>query len=367
MSRFVLRRDFAMHVKLTLIFAVFVLLFASANSYGQNCIDLGGSNPLSHLQSFDGLGASPAPQNGDPINIQVLSPTAPRRYLGKFDNAVADDAGIVNVPGWALVEEGTSVTAVTGRYSTGDGSATAGNGYSFGSGPDRAFGSLNDDTIATNYLGGCFTNTTGVTIASITIAFTGEMWRRGAAGIQTDQLNFEYAVNATNTFAGAYTAHDPFDFVTPDVSGTAGARDGNSAPFRTVFPAAALPVSLTPGETLHVRWIDSNIAGSDDGLSIDDFSITLLPPSAANVTIGGRVLTNEGRGISKTVLGLTDSTGNVRYARTNSFGYYKFLDVAAGSSYIVSVVSKGYQFDVPSILLEPVESLTNVDFRAAPR
>ena len=147
--------------------------------YGQNCVDLGGVNPLTNTQSFDGIGQSPAPQNGDLDNIQVLNAGAPRRYLGKFDNAVADDSGPVNVPGWAIVEEGTNASSVTGRYNVGDGSASGGNTYSFGTTGDRALGSLNDDTVATNFIGGCYRNMTGTPLDHVIIAHSGEMWRRG--------------------------------------------------------------------------------------------------------------------------------------------------------------------------------------------
>lgn len=342
-----------------------VFTFSSASN-AQVCIDLGGSNPYSHLESYDGLGSSPAPQNGDLLNIQMLNAIGPRRYLGKFDSAVADNSSPVNFPGWAVVEEGSNASSVTGRYNTGNGSANGGNTYSFGTNSDRALGSLNDDTVSINYIGGCYRNMTGTTLNSVAIGFTGEMWRRGASGSQTDVLSFAFAVNATNIYSGAFAAYAPFDFVTPNVSGAAGARDGNAASYRAVFPQTLLPVSLAPGDSLYVRWVDQNIAGADDGLAIDDFSISMLPPSAADASIAGRVFSTDRRAIGRALMTLTDDSGKVRVAVTNTFVYYRFANVQTGRSYILSVAAKGVTFETPSIVVNLQDSLGVVNFVALP-
>lgn len=66
--------------------------------------------------------------------------------------------------------------------------------------------------------------------------------------------------------------------------------------------------------------------------------------TAASVSISGRVLTGGGRGLSNASVYLTDTQGNTRTARTSAFGYYRFNDIAAGQTVIISVVSKRYQF-----------------------
>ena len=342
------------------VFVILICFFVSAHS--QNCIDLGGSQPLVHNQNFDGLGQSPAPQNGDPINVQVLNPSSPRRYLGKFDNATADNSGSVNVPGWALVEEGTSASSVTGRYNVGDGSANGGNTYSFGNSVDRALGSLNDDTVARNFLGGCFRNVGTGSLSMVSIRYTGEMWRRGASGTQVDTLRFEYAVNATNIYAGTFLNFALLDLLTPNIIGSAGLRDGNIAANQTVFPLTIVPVSLAPGDTFYVRWVDDNISGQDDGLGIDEFTISFFQPSAADVSVSGRVVDFTGRPISNAGLRLTDLAGGSTYARTNPFGFYRFTSLRAGSSYLLEASAKNRQFEVSSVLLQPTESLTDIDF-----
>ncbi|HEX8197429.1 MAG TPA: carboxypeptidase-like regulatory domain-containing protein [Pyrinomonadaceae bacterium] len=66
--------------------------------------------------------------------------------------------------------------------------------------------------------------------------------------------------------------------------------------------------------------------------------------TAASVSVSGRVLTNGKRSLSNAVVYLTDSQGNTRTARTNSLGYYRFNDIAAGQSVTITVVSKRFQF-----------------------
>jgi len=57
---------------------------------------------------------------------------------------------------------------------------------------------------------------------------------------------------------------------------------------------------------------------------------TALAPTAASVSIGGRVLTNTGRGLTNATVILNDSNGVSSTARTTTFGYYRFEAVAAG-------------------------------------
>ncbi|MBX3244335.1 MAG: carboxypeptidase regulatory-like domain-containing protein [Acidobacteria bacterium] len=360
-----------LHQKLIRAAAAFAVLLVSIfAAEAQVCIPLGGVNPSSHVQDFDGLTNSPAPQFTDTANIQILQASGPRIYLGKFDNAENDAGGPVNVPGWALVEVGSNVTATTGRYGASDGSASGPNTYSYGTNADRALGSLNDSTIHENYLGGCFTNTSAGTLTEVRVGFTGEMWRRGAAGSHTDSLTFEYAVGAQNLYSdlGAstpYTAFTALDFVTPNTTGSAGARDGNLAAYRTVVGLQTVPVTLGPNQTLYIRWVDRDITQNDDGLAIDDVIVHFFIPSAAPMQVTGTVLDANGRGINRATVTLTSPQGNVRTVTTNGFGYYRFSDVPAGQSFVMEVSSKGYRFNNPTRVIDTNDDLGSVDFQAS--
>ena len=91
-------------------------------------------------------------------------------------------------------------------------------------------------------------------------------------------------------------------------------------------------------------------------------TLTVLMPTAAHVSISGRVMTSSGRGISNTTVVMTDSSGEIRYARTNPFGYYRFVNVVVGQTYIFNVNSKRYAF-APQVV-SVSEELTGLNFIA---
>ncbi len=82
--------------------------------------------------------------------------------------------------------------------------------------------------------------------------------------------------------------------------------------------------------------------------------------NARPASISGRVLTPDGRGVRNAVVTITDQSGIVRTATTGSFGYYRFEDVEASSTLIVSVGSKRYRF-APRIV-QVFDTLADVDF-----
>lgn len=70
----------------------------------------------------------------------------------------------------------------------------------------------------------------------------------------------------------------------------------------------------------------------------------LLAPTAASVEVGGRVREANGRGIQRARVVMVDQSGNTRTAFTNSFGYFRFADVPAGSTYFFTATHRRYQF-----------------------
>lgn len=55
---------------------------------------------------------------------------------------------------------------------------------------------------------------------------------------------------------------------------------------------------------------------------------------------------------------LTDANGAARTARTSAFGYFQFEDVEVGQTYIISVISKRYQFTPQTVsVFENIEDL----------
>lgn len=102
-------------------------------------------------------------------------------------------------------------------------------------------------------------------------------------------------------------------------------------------------------------------APGGDGSDIGAFEVQLAP-TAATVSISGRVTSLTGGGIMNVHLSLTDSRGQVRTAVTTAFGYYRFDDVQAGETYILSATGKHYTFSQPTQVLNINEETNGVDF-----
>lgn len=126
----------------------------------------------------------------------------------------------------------------------------------------------------------------------------------------------------------------------------------NWIPFGTGLPRVAVfDMAITPGTNAARRV---RIATHGRGL----WEIPALVPSAANVSLSGRVTAN-GAGVARVNITIIDARGNSRRAITNGFGYYRFDEIAVGQNYIVQAVSKRYTF-APQVVF--IENDTNVDF-----
>jgi uncharacterized repeat protein (TIGR01451 family) len=178
----------------------------------------------------------------------------------------------LTITGWFLTETGGGARD-NEQYAADTGASNTGDTYSYGASAatDRALGGLRSGTLIPSY-GACFTNNTGATIAALGLAYTGEEWRLGTTA-RTDQITFEYSTDATSLITGAWTGVAALNFVTPE-TGTVGAKDGNAAANRTAKSATIPSLTIANGATFWIRWNDLDASGADDGLSVDDFSLT---------------------------------------------------------------------------------------------
>jgi len=89
-----------------------------------------------------------------------------------------------------------------------------------------------------------------------------------------------------------------------------------------------------------------------------------LAPSAAGVTVSGRVQTANGGGIRGVMVNLTNATGLAQTTITGSFGYFRFDDVASGETYIISVRAKRFEFAQPTQILTIDDARDDIVFNA---
>ncbi len=101
--------------------------------------------------------------------------------------------------------------------------------------------------------------------------------------------------------------------------------------------------------------------------SLSPFAVVQnLAPTAAGVSVSGRVASSDGMGIRNARLTLTRTNGNVMQAVTGAFGYYRFDDIPAGETVIIGVSSKRYLFAQPTRVLTVNDAVDDVDFTAGP-
>lgn len=111
--------------------------------------------------------------------------------------------------------------------------------------------------------------------------------------------------------------------------------------------------------------LDLLVEGTDLTVASSRSSIVCgLSPTGSDATLSGQVRDNDGRGLARLHVLITDGVGLSRNALTNSFGFYAFHDLPVGRDYIVSVTgSKEYSFN--SRLVSLGDDISNFDFLPA--
>ncbi len=304
-----------------------------------------------------------------PIFGQCVSlTTIGSAYTQNFDtlsNTAGSTTNNLTITGWFMTESGGGARD-NEQYAVDTGASATGDTYSYGAAADseRALGALRSGTLIPIF-GACFTNNTGTTITSLDTAYTGEEWRLGTAA-RTDQINFEYSTNATDLTTGTWTGVAALNFVTPNTV-TSGAKDGNAAGNRTSLSSTIASLSIANGATFWIRWTDTDATGADDGLSVDDFSLTPQITLAASAQVGGRVTDARGIGVSRVMVRISGGELSEPLTTiTNPFGYYNF-EVPSGQTYFVTVSSKNYSFSNPTQVINVNDNVTDLNFTAEER
>jgi predicted extracellular nuclease len=226
---------------------------------------------MSGLLAIGALPLTASPAYAAPVSLTALNVA----YTQDFNTLATTGTTNSTLPtGWELVEGGGG-TRDNEQYAAGTGSSNTGDTYSFGAdlSTERAFGALRSGTLIPT-TGASFTNNTGQVVTALDVAYTGEQWRLGTAGRGPDRIDFQYSLDATSLTTGAWTDVDGLDFTSPITAGTVGALDGNAAGNRTAMASTVNGVSVANGLTIWIRWTDFDAAFADDGLAVDDFSLT---------------------------------------------------------------------------------------------
>ena len=195
-----------------------------------------------------------------------------KTYFQDFNTLALSDTSNLVPSGWAFYESGDNADTT---YVAGTGSGNKGNTYSFGlsGSADRALGSLRSGSLIPVF-GASFLNKTGFGVNSLRISYAGEQWRCGTTG-RLDRLDFQYSTNATSLTDGTWIDFDLLDFSSPRTTST-GALNGNDSANRDSISSTISGISIAEGSTFWIRWTDFDASNSDDGLAVDNFSLTPL-------------------------------------------------------------------------------------------
>ena len=221
-----------------------------------------------------------------PLQAQAAVILSTTSYSESFDEPKLSDtsvtprwngltqAAVPGTSGWDGVRVGGTGTAGM-NYSVNDGASNSGAIYSYGAtaSTERALGSVASGTNI-GAVGVELNNQIGAAITQVTISYTGEFWRSSTT--TQNVLTFGYSIGASGSatyLSDAATSVAALNLVGPASVAANGALNGNVAPNRAAF-MATFDVAVPSGQSLYLRWQDTNDGGNDAGLAIDNFQLT---------------------------------------------------------------------------------------------
>jgi hypothetical protein len=181
--------------------------------------------------------------------------------------------------------------------------------------------------------------------------------------IPNDITDFGFLVRVTRSPAGLWQIFTP---ALPTASGT-----GNVA---TITPdTLSRPILqgsgtnnalfLGAGGFMGVAALHTADANALTAAEFDQIYFNAAVPTAATVTVSGRLTTANGYGIGGAMVSIDGgSLSEAMYAQTSPFGYYTFEGIPAGQAYIITVSSKRYTFNPPNRVITVQEDVGNADF-----
>jgi hypothetical protein len=113
----------------------------------------------------------------------------------------------------------------------------------------------------------------------------------------------------------------------------------------------------TPAVTTS-NWIMS----APDNWALGAVAVRQFVVTAASVSVSGRLIAPNARGVGNARVKMIGADGAARYALTNPFGYYRFENVQVGEAYTFIVESKQYSFAPQAVFIG--EERNDLDFTA---
>ncbi len=186
---------------------------------------------------------------------------------------------------------------------------------------------------------------------------------QGRVTFNPSVLQFNSCVTSGTISVGGFLCNQPggpgtVDFVYTHTAALI--NDGDGPPsdlFRINFTAIGSNGSSSPITIVDLQVMEFAVPGV-----VVPGLISIDSSTAADANLGGRVTSQSGRPISGARVALLNNVGNVTFALTNPFGYFRFEGIPTGETYVVNVISKRYTFQ--SRVINFGDEVTSLDFVA---
>ena len=222
-----------------------------------------------------GDGTPSASVTGSPFENYITLSSLDTEQSEDFNTLASSGSSSFTPPGWFFNESGSNANDT---YSSNTGTSSSGNTYSYGTGSERSLGGLLSNTLNPSW-GAKIKNELGEDLRTLVITYTGETWRVGSAS-RSDQVIFEYSIDATSLSDGTWIPFNKLDYANP------GQNTGNgSLQHSQIITDTLSGLALSNGSFIWFRWTDQNVSGSDDGMSIDDFSVKAICRAPTNSSV----------------------------------------------------------------------------------
>ncbi|MDR1284122.1 MAG: hypothetical protein LBK99_25395 [Opitutaceae bacterium] len=154
------------------------------------------------------------------------------------------------------------------------------------SGTSAALGTIrNTNNTGFTAFGVHLVNNTGKTITALAISYIGQQWQVNTGS--ADELTFQYSTDATSLTTGDWTTHDALTVKSVEDHGTGNnvfvGSDLITTTYQRSYESSITGLSLAPGAGIWLRWVDVDVDGVDQALSIDNFALTPVFESAGNI------------------------------------------------------------------------------------
>jgi hypothetical protein len=160
------------------------------------------------------------------------------------------------------------------------------------------------------------------------------------------------------TQSGSITADISFTYLDQDVN-------GDETQYKVLKREGGL-TNIVAGGTVNAATNTASVSG------VSSFSQwaagNKLITTAAPVSVAGRVLTSDGRGIANVVLVVSgDALAGPVKLQTNAFGYYVFDGLPSGHSYVVTATARNFTFSQPTRVISLNDDVSDLNFTADSR